>query len=167
MVSCMALTMHRHWPTKQLNISICLQLLCNSGEYRQALHLLTDALSLAHTSSCSNDIRLGIAACYMKLGELDMARLAYERILAVDSNCARGYMGLAAVGLIGSSNSDLSKCLEFLQRAHKLDPYLPQLNAILSQLSLVRGDSQAALEHAQLAVRQLLLHMFVETQILQ
>lgn len=88
----------------------------------------------------------------MKLGELDLARLTYERVLAVDSTCARGYMGLAAVGLISSTKSGLGRCLEFLQQAHKLDPYLPQLNAVLSQLALVKGDSQTALDHAKLAV---------------
>eukprot|EP00892_Ulva_mutabilis_P003021 jgi/Ulvmu1/1271/UM109_0069.1 len=128
------------------------QLLCNSGDYRQALPLLTEALGLAHASPCSNDIRLGIAACYMKLGELDMARMAYDRVLAVDSTCARGYIGLAAVGLMSSSNSGLNRCLDFLQQAHKLDPHLPQLNAVLSQLALVKGDSQTALDHARLAV---------------
>lgn len=114
--------------------------------------LLTEALGLAYSSPCSNDIRLGIAACYMKLGELDLARLTYERVLAVDGTCARGYMGLAAVGLIGSTDSGLGRCLEFLQQAHKLDPYLPQLNSVLSQLALVKGDSQTALDHAKLAV---------------
>lgn len=88
----------------------------------------------------------------MKLGELDMARLTYERTLAVDGTCARGYMGLAAVSLKSSTSSGLSRCLEFLQQAHKLDPHLPQLNAVLSQLALVRGDSHTALEHARLAV---------------
>lgn len=95
----------------------------------------------------------------MKLGELHMARLTYERVLAVDGNSARGCMGLAAVGLISSTNSGLNRCLELLEQAHKLDPYLPQLNAVLAQLALVKGDSQTALDHARLAVRGVqLLH---------
>lgn len=136
----------------QLSSLCCAQLLCNNGDHRQALPLLTEALGLAHASPCSNDIRLGIAACYMKLGELDMARLTYERVLAVDGTNARGYVGLAAVGLMSSTSCGLSRCLEFLQQAHKIDPYLPQLNAVLSQLALVKGETQTSLEHARLAV---------------
>jgi Tfp pilus assembly protein PilF len=42
-------------------------------------------------------VRLGLAACYFKLGDMPAARAAYERVIKLDLNNATAYLGLAAV----------------------------------------------------------------------
>jgi hypothetical protein len=46
---------------------------------------------------CPAEVRLGIAACMFKLGDLAGATAAYERVLALDPECATAHLGLAII----------------------------------------------------------------------
>jgi hypothetical protein len=48
-------------------------------------------------AGCPAEVRLGIAACAFKLGDLATSRAAYQRVLALDPDCADAYLGLAVL----------------------------------------------------------------------
>jgi RNA polymerase-associated protein CTR9 len=53
--------------------------------------------ALLEHPGCPAEVRLGIAACMFKLGDLSGATAAYERVLALDPDCATAHLGLAII----------------------------------------------------------------------
>lgn len=49
-------------------------------------------------------MRLGLAACYFRLGNTSKAAAAYERVLDLDPACTQALLGLAVIRL--SINAD-------------------------------------------------------------
>lgn len=46
---------------------------------------------------CPAEVRLGLAACYFRLGQLERARKAYERVVQLNPTCAEALYGLAVL----------------------------------------------------------------------
>ena len=46
---------------------------------------------------CPAEVRLGLAACYARLGQLAQAKKAYERVLQLNPVCAEALYGLAVL----------------------------------------------------------------------
>lgn len=52
-------------------------------------------------------MRLGLAACYFRLGRLAAARAAFQRTLALAPGCAEALLGLAVIAFAGP---DAERC---------------------------------------------------------
>lgn len=96
-------------------------------------------------------MRLGIGICHMSLGDLSLARLAFERVLSLDDTSAEALMGLAAVESLVPEGT-IERFVELLTAAYRLDKHLSPLNTALAQINLVRGDLMVAESYAQVAV---------------
>lgn len=60
--------------------------------------------ALREFPTCPADVRLGLAACYFKLGSSAKAAAAYERVLELDPGCTQALLGLAVLKLgLGAS----------------------------------------------------------------
>ncbi len=46
---------------------------------------------------CPAEVRLGLAACYFRLGQLERAKKAYERVVQLSPGCAEALYGLAVL----------------------------------------------------------------------
>lgn len=57
--------------------------------------------------SCPPEVRLGIAACCLKLGNTEKAELAYRRTLELSPNCTPALLGLAVLKLHVSSDEEV------------------------------------------------------------
>ena len=132
-------------------LHLCLQLHLIQRDYRAALAQYTEALEKAHHTEGANDIRLGIGICHVNLGDLKLARHAFERVVSIDENSAEAIAGLAAVELLAPEGS-IERFVDLLSAAHRLDPQSSPLNTVLAQFHLVRGNLLAAESCAQVAV---------------
>jgi tetratricopeptide (TPR) repeat protein len=121
-------------------------------EFQKALKEYTEALQLAHHTEGANYIRLGIGICHMRLGDLSLARLAFERVITLDESSAEGFAGLAAVELLAPEGT-VERYVALLTEAHRLDPQSSPVNTALAQLALARGDLLGAESFAQVSVR--------------
>lgn len=75
------------------------QLRAPQGAYTEALAAYTRALQ-AHPGAPA-EVRLGLAACYFRLGRLAAARAAFQRTLALAPGCAEALLGLAVIAFAG------------------------------------------------------------------
>lgn len=62
--------------------------------------------ALKEHPGCPPEVRLGIGACALKLGDLHTARGAYTRAFELDPNCADALLGL---GLVNFSSSNVQQ----------------------------------------------------------
>ncbi|KAG2487876.1 hypothetical protein HYH03_013459 [Edaphochlamys debaryana] len=126
-------------------------------QYKEALSYYRAALREFHGPACPAEVRLGIAACAFKLGDLATARAAYKRVLQLDPDCADAYLGLA---LLAASDANvqqgLADCLRNLLTAYQLDPGHVGVLAHLAHYCLLQGEAakaealaRAALEGAE------------------
>lgn len=59
---------------------------------------------------CPAEVRLGLAACYFRLGQLERARKAYERVVQLSPTCAEALYGLAVLRF-SSSQGESAKAV--------------------------------------------------------
>lgn len=136
-----------------------MQLCLLQRNFRAALSQYTEALSLAHHTEGANAIRLGIGICHISLGDLNLARVAFERVFSQDESSAEALVGLAAVDLLAPEGT-IERFCDLLTAAYRLDPHSSALNNALAQFNLVSGNLVAAESYAQVAVRLLFTFMF-------
>ena len=84
---------------------------------------------------------LDLADQALELGELDVARSRYERLIRMNPNSALAHVGLARVALIEGRRSD---AIESLDRAVEISPSLVEAWVALADASLEIQDDQAA-----------------------
>uniref|UniRef100_A0ACD5YLF7 Uncharacterized protein n=2 Tax=Avena sativa TaxID=4498 RepID=A0ACD5YLF7_AVESA len=89
--------------------------------YRNSLDLYRRALR-AYTD-CPPAVRLGIAFCRYKLGQLDRARQAFERVLQLDPENVDAIVALAIMDLQTSEAGGIRKGMEKMRRAFEIYPY--------------------------------------------
>lgn len=63
--------------------------------------------ALRSCPSCPPEVRLGIAACCLKMGNTDKAELAYKRTLELAPDCTPALLGLAVLKLHISSEEEV------------------------------------------------------------
>lgn len=56
---------------------------------------------------CPAEVRLGLAACLFRLGDVVRAGAAYQRALALDPSCTQALLGLAVLKLSASQTSEV------------------------------------------------------------
>jgi RNA polymerase-associated protein CTR9 len=66
-------------------------------DYKGALTFYKKALRTS--PKCPGNVRLGMGLCFLKLGNLDKARLAFGRALELDPKCVGALVGLAVLEL--------------------------------------------------------------------
>jgi len=76
---------------------------------------------LRSNSQCPADVRLGMARCFSKLGNTEIARLEFERALQLDSKCVGATVGLAKMKLNGESPGDIQLGVDMLFKAYTID----------------------------------------------
>ncbi|GFR40487.1 hypothetical protein Agub_g1054 [Astrephomene gubernaculifera] len=122
-------------------------------QYKEALSYYRAALREFPGARCPAEVRLGIGACCLRLGELPTARAAYRRVLALDPDCADAYLGLA---LLAASDANvqqgLADCLRHLLTAYQLQPTHVGVLAHLAHYCLLQGRPQHAEELARAAL---------------
>ena len=67
---------------------------------------------------CPAEVRLGLAACYFRLGQLERAKRAYERVVQLSPSCAEALFGLAVLRFSssqGESAKAVSRLLQILR----------------------------------------------------
>ena len=88
-------------------------------------------------------VRLGIAACQWRLGNMAQSRAAYQRVLALDPSNVDAMLGVALHQLNSGTPEGLQAGTRRLQAAFAADPLHPLVCAALARLMLVQGDSSA------------------------
>ncbi|KAA0194226.1 RNA polymerase-associated protein CTR9, partial [Fasciolopsis buskii] len=97
----------------------------NKKEYRNALGFYRKALRLQ--PNCPATVRLGMGHCFFKLGNMEKARLAFQRALDLDPDCVGALVGLAILDLNEKTQESIKQGVQKLSRAYNLDPTNPMV----------------------------------------
>jgi len=109
----------------------------NKKDYRKALTYYKNAL---HYSQCPPGVRLGMAYCFLKLGNIEKARLAFERTLQLDSKCVDALVGLAIMKLNGKNPGDIKLGVNMFSKAYAIDSTNPMVLNHLSNHLFYKRD---------------------------
>ncbi|TVU30164.1 hypothetical protein EJB05_21773 [Eragrostis curvula] len=89
--------------------------------YRNSLDLYKRALRVY--SNCPAAVRLGIAFCRYKLGQVERARQAFHRVLQLDPENVDALVALAIMDLQTNEASGIRRGMEKMKRAFEIYPY--------------------------------------------
>ncbi|VDP76266.1 unnamed protein product [Echinostoma caproni] len=126
----------------------------NKKEYRNALGFYRKALRLQ--PNCPATVRLGMGHCFFKLGNLEKARLAFQRALDLDPDCVGALVGLAILDLNEKTQESIKQGVQKLSRAYNLDPTNPMVLNHLADHFFYKK------EYAK--VHRLAIHAFYNTE---
>lgn len=126
-------------------------LLFNTKQYKEALKHYCRALQ--ENPAAPAEVRLGIAACHLRLGSTTIAAQAYERVLELDSSNADALLGLASIKFNSSNvQQGLADGLQFLVRAYTLDPTNVGTLVMLAHYCLIKGEHDKVIVLARSAM---------------
>ena len=91
----------------------------NKKDYRGALAYYKKALRT--NAICPAGVRLGMGHCYLKLGNADKARLAFERAMQLDQKFVGALVGLAVLELNQQDSELIRNEVQLLSRAFTID----------------------------------------------
>ncbi|VDO03599.1 unnamed protein product [Rodentolepis nana] len=97
----------------------------NKQEYKNALLFYRKALMLHPNASPT--IRVGIGHCYARLGNVQKARLAFQRALDLDPECVDALVGLAILDLNEKTQESIKQGVQKLSRAYNIDSTNPMV----------------------------------------
>ncbi|KAL3140102.1 hypothetical protein ABBQ38_004382 [Trebouxia sp. C0009 RCD-2024] len=117
-------------------------LLFVQGHHASALERYQEAVRLH--PGCPAEVRLGLAACYFRLGQLERAKKAYDRVVQLNPTCAEALYGLAVLRF-SSSQGESAKAsyregLQLLCQAYDSDPRNPAVLNLLAHYCLTRKE---------------------------
>lgn len=72
-------------------------------------------------------VRLGMGHCFFKLGNIDKARLAFERALQLDPKFVGALVGLAILELNQQDSESIRNGVQLLSRAYTIDAANPMV----------------------------------------
>ncbi|PIA27250.1 hypothetical protein AQUCO_08200042v1 [Aquilegia coerulea] len=93
----------------------------NRGRYSESLELYKRALQVH--PSCPGAVRLGIGHCRFKLGQLEKARQAFQRVLQLDPENVEALVALGMMDLQTNEADGIRKGMEKMQMAFEIYPY--------------------------------------------
>ncbi|CAL1299315.1 unnamed protein product [Larinioides sclopetarius] len=126
----------------------------NKKDFRGALALYKKALR--NNPKCPAEVRLGMGHCFYKMGKLDKARLAFERTLALDSQCVGALVGLAILELNNKTPEAIRNGVQMLSKAYTIDSSNPMvLNHLANHFFFKKEYTK---------VQHLALHAFHNTE---
>ena len=82
---------------------------------------------------CPAEVRLGLAACYFRLGQLERAKRAYERVVQLSPSCAEALYGLAVLRF-SSSQGESAKAVSRLMQTLRHFPALQLSMVVMLQV---------------------------------
>ncbi|KAF6205513.1 hypothetical protein GE061_019686 [Apolygus lucorum] len=126
----------------------------NKKDYRGALAFYKKALRT--NPNCPAAVRLGMGHCFMKLGNQDKARLAFERGLELDPKCVGALVGLAILKLNKQQPEDIKTGVQMLSKAYTIDSSNPMVLNHLANHFFFKKD--------YFKVQHLALHAFHNTE---
>jgi len=110
----------------------------NRKDYRGSLAYFKKVLS--SNPQCPADVRLGMAHCFLKLGNIEKAQLAFERAIQLDSKCVGALVGLAIMKLNSEKPGDIRLGVNLLSEAYTIDPFNPMVLNHLSNHFFFKKD---------------------------
>ncbi|BDA40854.1 RNA polymerase-associated protein CTR9 homolog [Coccomyxa sp. Obi] len=120
------------------------------GNYNNALGHYRKALR-EHPGAPA-EVRLGLAACLFRLGQVSQAKAAYQRTLDLSPSSGEALLGLAVIAFNSKdAEKGLREGLDLLCRAYDADPGQPGVLTLLARFCIQRGDWQRAKELAAAA----------------
>lgn len=127
------------------------QLLFSQGDAAGALELYRSALT--GFPECPAEVRLGIAACLVHLGDVDKADAAYRRTLDLDPSCTQALLSLAVLNLTTGADAETKlRGSRLLAKAFQADPHNPSTLVLLAHFSLQQGHATLTRRLAQAAL---------------
>jgi len=126
----------------------------NKKDYKGALMNYKKALRT--NPSCPASVRLGMGHCFLKLGNTEKARLAFDRALALDPNCVGALVGLAVLQLNDQAPDSIRSGVQKLSRAYTIDNGNPMVLNHLANHFFFKKDFTK--------VQHLALHAFHNTE---
>ena len=126
----------------------------NKKDYKGALAFYKKALRT--NPGCPASVRLGMGHCFLKLGNTDKARLAFERALQLDQNCVGALVGLAVLQLNEQTPDSIRSGVQKLSKAYTIDSGNPMVLNHLANHFFFKKDYQK--------VQHLALHAFHNTE---
>lgn len=126
----------------------------NKREYKNALAFYRKALRLQ--PNCSPSVRLGIGHCFARLGNMQKARLAFQRALDLDPDSVEALVGLAILDLNEKTQESIKQGVQRLSRAYNLDPTNPMVLNHLADHFFYKKEYDK--------VHQLAMHAFHNTE---
>ncbi|PSC73221.1 RNA polymerase-associated CTR9-like protein [Micractinium conductrix] len=119
--------------------------------FAEALKMYKQALKAC--PRCPPQVRLGIAACCLKLGNTHKAELAYNRVLELAPDCTPALLGLAVLKLhIAADEEGVREGSRLLAQAFELDPENPFVLLLLAHFCLRQGYADKARQAAKTVV---------------
>ena len=97
----------------------------NKKEYKEALVFYKRALRT--NPNCPGAVRMGMGHCFVKLGNLEKAQLAYLRALELDGTCVGAMIGLAVLELNQNTIDSIKRGVNYLSKAYTLDRSNPMV----------------------------------------
>ncbi|KAG8230222.1 hypothetical protein J437_LFUL010850 [Ladona fulva] len=95
-------------------------------DFRGALAFYKKALRTS-PAACPATVRLGMGHCFMKLGNQEKARLAFERALELDNSCVGALVGLAILQLNLQEPDSIRSGVQMLSKAYTIDSTNPMV----------------------------------------
>ncbi|KAG2298042.1 hypothetical protein Bca52824_034514 [Brassica carinata] len=93
----------------------------NRGRFSESLQLYKRVLQVH--PGCPAAVRLGIGLCRYKLGQLDKARQAFDRVLQLDPDNVEALVALGIMDLQANDSLGMRKGMERMQQAFEIYPY--------------------------------------------
>lgn len=114
-------------------------------DYKASLSTYT--LALKSNPNCPAYVRLGIALCAIQLGDLRLAKLSLQRVLALDPSNSEALVALAVLSC-SNGNEPLDTTIAYLENAYLVSPNNAMALSMIADHLFYQGDHQAVFELA-------------------
>ncbi|UXI19272.1 hypothetical protein NH340_JMT05215 [Sarcoptes scabiei] len=126
----------------------------NKKDYKTALTFYRKCLRVK--PDCPANVRLGMGHCFYKLGQMEKAKLAFERALQLDSQCVGALVALAIMDLNKKTPESIRNGVHMLSLAYTIDPTHPMVLNHLADHFFFKKD--------YVKIQHLVLHAFYNTE---
>jgi len=126
----------------------------NKKDYKNALAYYKKALRT--NPRCPANVRLGMGHCFLKLGNVEKARLAFDRALELDPDCVGAMVGIAVLQLNSQEPDAIRDGVQKLSRAYGIDSQNPMVLNHLANHFFFKKDYHK--------VQHLALHAYNNTE---
>lgn len=126
----------------------------NKKEYKNALSFYKRALRA--NPNCPADVRLGMGHCFYKMGNIEKAKLAFQRAHQLDNKCVGALVGLAVIELNKKTPESIRSGVQMLSKAYNYDSTDPMVLNHLANHFFFKKDYEK--------VKHLALHAFHNTE---
>lgn len=126
----------------------------NKKEYKPALSFYKRALRA--NPNCPADVRLGMGHCYYKIGNIEKAKMCFQRAHQLDNKCVGALVGLAVIELNKKTPESIRSGVQMLSKAYNYDSTDPMVLNHLANHFFFKKDYEK--------VKHLALHAFHNTE---